>query len=248
MGERRLPPLHQPQLPLDLQLRHCNPHQRAALQLRSPPSASAPAPRRCPCCTNRLIASSDGSSTPICSGCLMPLERLRSPSAAAAKAYCAPQSSARPACRIDTLPAFASGCVGFTTHASSSRYTTIDFTCASSGRKRQHPNLHRMHQHLIGDPARQRPLHRHLDPRILPPELIQQRQQIKAGVLIRRQVQLAPVQSPQLRQRARAPPSADSATSAHTPAAPRPHRSACRRASVRSSSTSPSSPSSFAIA
>ena len=43
----------------------------------------------------------------------------------------------------------------------------------------QHPDLHGMHQHIVCNTAGQRPLHRHLDPRVPPPELVQQRQQIR---------------------------------------------------------------------
>ena len=48
--------------------------------------------------------------------------------------FCAPN------CRIDTFPAPASGWRGFTTNVSSSRYTTVDFTCVSSGWNDSTPN------------------------------------------------------------------------------------------------------------
>ena len=104
----------------------------------SAPSAPAPAPPRCPSRTNRLIASSDGSSTPICSGVLCRLNVWITFCRCGEGILCAIKFCA-PSCRIDTFPAPASACRGFTTNASSSRYTTTDRTCASSGRNDSTP-------------------------------------------------------------------------------------------------------------
>ncbi len=211
---------------------------------RPPPSASAPAPRRCPRCTNRLIASSDGSSTSICSGIFLPLKRLN---------HLLPQRRRHivrhkrlpPQPRDRHLPRLRQR-MRRTHHA----HQLIPIHHRRHHLrvlrpKAHHPNLHRVRQHLIRDPARQRPLHRHLDPRMLPPKRIQHRQQIEARVLVRRQVQPPPMQLTAAPPAPPPPPCADSASSAHTPAAPCPHPSGCP--ADRSSSTSPSSASSLAI-
>ncbi len=125
---------------------------------------------------------------------------------------------------------------------------TTDFTCGSSGRNESTPISTECISTSSEIRLAQRPLHRQLDPRVLPTELIQQRQKIKTRVLIRRQVQLSPMQLPQLSQSTPPPRPADLAAWPHTPAKTSPASVSVPSRELRSNSTSPSSCSSFAIA
>ncbi len=60
-----------------------------------------------------------------------------------------------------------------------------------------------MQQHLVRDAAGERALHGDLDARVLAAKLVEQRQQIKAGVLVGGELELSAVEFAQLRERAR---------------------------------------------
>lgn len=68
--------------------------------------------------------------------------------------------------------------------------------------EREDSDLDRVHQHLIRDATGERTLHGDFDKRMLAPELMQERQQIEAGVLVGREAEASAMQGAQLGERA----------------------------------------------
>ena len=60
--------------------------------------------------------------------------------------------------------------------------------------KREHADLDRMHQHLVRDTAGERSLHRDFDIGVLAAVLIEQREQVQAGVFVGGKIQTAAMQ------------------------------------------------------
>ena len=66
--------------------------------------------------------------------------------------------------------------------------------------KLRHADLNGVQQHLVRNAAGKRPLHADLYPRMCPPETIQHRQQVQAGVFVGGKIQVAAVQAAQFAQ------------------------------------------------